>query len=58
MMEYRLIARDGTEVWIHDEAVMVYAADGTASYSQGLMQDVTAAKRAEEHTSSSPTTTV
>ena len=46
-MDYRLIARDGRTVWIHDEAVMVLAPDGTFSYSQGLMQDITAAKQAE-----------
>jgi diguanylate cyclase (GGDEF)-like protein/PAS domain S-box-containing protein len=47
-MEYRLTARDGRTVWVHDEAVMVRASDGTPLYSQGLMQDVTAAKEAEQ----------
>ena len=47
-MNYRLTARDGRTVWIHDEAVLVRSNDGTPLYSQGLMQDVTAAKRAEE----------
>ncbi|MEO8425099.1 MAG: EAL domain-containing protein, partial [Actinomycetota bacterium] len=47
-MDYRLIARDGRVVWVHDEAVMIYGADGRPSYSQGLMQDVTARKLAEE----------
>ncbi len=47
-MEYRLIARDGRVVWVRDEAVMIRAADGTFLHSQGLMQDVTEAKAAEE----------
>jgi diguanylate cyclase (GGDEF)-like protein/PAS domain S-box-containing protein len=47
--DYRLIARDGKVVWIHDEAVMIYASDGTPVHSQGIMQDITAAKLAEEH---------
>ena len=48
-MDYRLIARDGRTVWIHDEAVMVLGPDGTFAYSQGLMQDITATKLTEEH---------
>ncbi|MEP7059966.1 MAG: EAL domain-containing protein [Actinomycetota bacterium] len=47
-LDYRLIARDGRVVWIHDEAIMIRDADGTPIYSQGLMQDVTATKLAEE----------
>jgi len=47
-MEYRLIARDGHVVWVRDEAVMIRAADGTFLHSQGLMQDITEAKAAEE----------
>ena len=49
-MEYRLIARDGRVVWVRDEAVMIRAADGTFLHSQGLMQDITEAKAAEERT--------
>lgn len=47
-MEYRIAARDGRTVWIRDEAVMVTGADGSFLYSQGIMQDVTEAKVAEE----------
>jgi diguanylate cyclase (GGDEF)-like protein/PAS domain S-box-containing protein len=47
-MDYRLRARDGRTVWIRDEAVMVRASDGSFAYSQGLMQDVTAIKLADE----------
>jgi diguanylate cyclase (GGDEF)-like protein/PAS domain S-box-containing protein len=48
LMEYRLIARDGRIVWIRDEAHMVLRPDGSFLYSQGVMQDVTAEKEAEE----------
>jgi diguanylate cyclase (GGDEF)-like protein/PAS domain S-box-containing protein len=48
VMDYRLIARDGHVAWIHDEAVMIRDDRGRPLYSQGLMQDVTAAKQAEE----------
>ncbi|HZO96234.1 MAG TPA: EAL domain-containing protein [Gaiellaceae bacterium] len=45
--EYRLIARDGREVWIHDAAVVVRDDDGRPLYAQGYMIDVTNQKRAE-----------
>lgn len=47
-MDYRLIARDGSTVWIRDEAIMVRDEAGTFLYSQGIMQDITDAKEAEE----------
>jgi diguanylate cyclase (GGDEF)-like protein/PAS domain S-box-containing protein len=47
-MDYRLIARNGRTVWIRDEAVMVRDEAGNFLYSQGIMQDVTEAKEAEE----------
>ncbi len=46
--EYRAIARDGREVWIHDEASLVRDTDGTPLYWQGVMTDVTERRRAEE----------
>ncbi len=48
VMEYRVIARDGRVVWVRDSAVMVRAEDGSFRYSQGIMQDITEAKAAEE----------
>ena len=48
-MEYRLQAKDGRTVWIRDDAVMVTADDGSFRYSQGIMQDITDVKAAEEH---------
>ena len=47
-MEYRLTARDGRVIWIHDEAIVVQAPDGSFLYSQGIMQDITKAKEADE----------
>lgn len=46
--EYRVLARDGSVVWVRDEAVCIRDADGIPQYWQGVMTDVTARKRAEE----------
>ncbi len=46
--EYRAIARDGREVWIHDEAVLIRDAEGRPLYWQGVMFDVTDQRRADE----------
>jgi PAS domain S-box-containing protein len=46
--EYRLLARDGREVWIRDEAVLHRDGEGRPLHWQGVMVDVTAAKRAQE----------
>ena len=45
--EYRLLARDGRVVWIHDEAVTVRDEDGHPLYAQGYLFDITARKLAE-----------
>ena len=45
--DYRLLARDGREVWVHDEQVLVRDEAGMPRYWLGFMHDVTAAKRAE-----------
>jgi PAS domain S-box-containing protein len=45
--EYRLLARDGRVVWIHDEAVTVRDEDGHPVYAQGYLFDITARKLAE-----------
>ena len=44
--EYRLIANDGREVWVHDQAQLVNDADG--SRWLGVMLDITPQKEAEE----------
>jgi PAS domain S-box-containing protein len=48
MSEYRIIAKDGREVWIRDEAVPVDAEDGSVQYWRGVMVDITAQKHAEK----------
>ncbi|MGH2711682.1 MAG: ATP-binding protein [Actinomycetota bacterium] len=47
-MEYRLLARDGRVVWVHDEAVVVNDASGRAQELQGVLYDVTERKEAED----------
>jgi hypothetical protein len=47
-MEYRMIAKDGRVVWVHDEATVVRDADGVPRFWQGFMLDITERKRAEE----------
>jgi PAS domain S-box-containing protein len=46
--EYRLIAADGREVWIRDEAVLVRDESAGPMYWRGVMYDITEQKRAEE----------
>jgi PAS domain S-box-containing protein len=48
LCEYRILAKDGHEVWIRDEAVPVNADDGTILYWRGVMVDITAQKQAED----------
>jgi PAS domain S-box-containing protein len=45
--EYRLIARDGRVVWVHDETVTVRDDDGRPLFAQGYLFDITARKLAE-----------
>ncbi|MDP9295694.1 MAG: PAS domain-containing protein, partial [Actinomycetota bacterium] len=46
--EYRLIAKDGSVVWVRDEATIVHDEEGRALFWQGVMVDITPAKCAEE----------
>jgi PAS domain S-box-containing protein len=46
-MQYRMIAKDGHEVWIHDQATLVRDQDGRPAFWQGFMLDITQQKRAE-----------
>ena len=46
--DYRMIARDGRVVWVHDETVLVRDHDGRPLFWQGLLYDITEQKRAEE----------
>ena len=47
-LEYRFLARDGREVWVHDQAGLVRDEEGLPQYWQGFIVDVTDRKRAEE----------
>jgi PAS domain S-box-containing protein len=46
--EYRLIAKDGREVWMHDASVVLPGAEGRPSFRQGVMYDVTERRQTEE----------
>jgi PAS domain S-box-containing protein len=45
---YRVIAKDGREVWIHDQARPIYDDDEHLVYWQGLLLDVTDQRRTQE----------
>jgi PAS domain S-box-containing protein len=45
--EYRLIASDGLEVWVRDQARLIRDADGRAVAWQGVLLDITPQKEAE-----------
>jgi PAS domain S-box-containing protein/putative nucleotidyltransferase with HDIG domain len=48
-MVYRMIARDGHLVWVHDQIVLVNDSDQDChQFRQGIMLDITEQKRAEE----------
>jgi len=47
-LDYRLAARDGRTVWLHDEALVVQNEQGRRLYVQGFQVDVSARKHAEE----------
>ena len=45
--EYRLLARDGSVVWVREEAVVVRDEKGEPLYWQGVLYDITENRRAE-----------
>lgn len=47
-MEYRIIRKDGEVVWIHDQASLVLDENGKPDFWQGVMLDVSEAKRTKE----------
>jgi PAS domain S-box-containing protein/putative nucleotidyltransferase with HDIG domain len=47
-MEYRMIARDGHLVWVHDQVKLVNDHDGRPHLWQGIMVDITERKQAEK----------
>ncbi len=48
VFEYRLVGRDGKEVWFRDSAIVLPDADGRPRFIQGVMLDITERKAAEE----------
>jgi PAS domain S-box-containing protein len=46
--DYRMIARDGRVVWVHDTTVLVRDESGAPLFYQGVMYDMTEQKRAEQ----------
>jgi PAS domain S-box-containing protein len=46
--EYRMIARDGRLVWLHDEAVLVRDSQNRPLLLQGVMFDITERRQAEQ----------
>ena len=47
-MEYRMIARDGRLVWVHDQVILVNDQKGQPQFWQGIMLDITERKQAQE----------
>ncbi|MDP9362893.1 MAG: PAS domain S-box protein, partial [Chloroflexota bacterium] len=46
-MEYRMVARDGRVVWVHNEAALVHDEAGRPRFWHGLVMDVTDRKAVE-----------
>ena len=46
--DYRMIARDGRVVWVHDETVLVRDDEGRPLFWQGVLYDISEQKRAEQ----------
>jgi PAS domain S-box-containing protein len=46
--EYRMIAKDGRTVWVHDQSSLITDEDGTPRFWQGVLVDVTQQKRTEQ----------
>lgn len=45
---YRLIAKDGRTVWVHDTSRLILDDQGDPAYWQGVLVDITEQRRAEE----------
>jgi diguanylate cyclase (GGDEF)-like protein/PAS domain S-box-containing protein len=46
--EYRLLRRDGQEVWVRDEAVVIADESGEPAFWRGVIVDITDRRRAED----------
>ena len=48
VMEYRMVHRDGSVLWVRDESVLVHDDAGKPLYWQGVMSDITERKSLED----------
>jgi diguanylate cyclase (GGDEF)-like protein/PAS domain S-box-containing protein len=46
-MEFRMIRRDGAELWVRDKETVILDADGAPAFSQGVLVDVTPTRTTE-----------
>jgi diguanylate cyclase (GGDEF)-like protein/PAS domain S-box-containing protein len=46
-MEFRMVRRDGAEIWVRDKEAVIRGADGAPAFSQGVLVDVTPARASE-----------
>jgi diguanylate cyclase (GGDEF)-like protein/PAS domain S-box-containing protein len=46
-LEFRMIRRDGAELWVRDKEAVILGADGTPAFSQGVLVDVTPTRASE-----------
>jgi PAS domain S-box-containing protein len=46
--DYRMVARDGRTVWVHDETRLIRDEDGTPLFWQGVLYDISEQKRAQQ----------
>ena len=46
--EYRMVRQDGEEVWLRDSSVLVLGEDGQRLAWQGVIEDITSERRAEQ----------
>ncbi|MGI8616748.1 MAG: PAS domain-containing sensor histidine kinase [Actinomycetota bacterium] len=46
--DYRMVARDGRIVWVHDETVLIRDDEGNPLFWQGVLYDISEQKRAEQ----------
>ena len=46
--EYRMHTRDGRQIWVHDETTFLKDDDGSPTFMQGVISDITQRKLAEQ----------
>ena len=46
-MEFRMLRRDGAELWVRDKETVIHDAEGAPAFSQGVLVDVTPTRATE-----------